>query len=52
MGGPIFKNKTFFFGSYEGTRNAFGQAQSFQVETPEYRNAVLSKFPIAWRRNC
>ena len=45
LGGPIFKNKTFFFGSYEGTRNAFGQTQSFQVETPEYRNAVFQNFP-------
>lgn len=57
VGGPIVKNRTFFFLSYEGTRNALGTPQVFQVETPEFRNYVsqinpngiagqlLSKFP-------
>ena len=44
-GGPIFKNKTFFFGSYEGTRNALARAFSFQVETPELRQFVLQNRP-------
>jgi len=45
FGGPIIKNKTFFFGSYEGTRNAIGQALTFQVETPEFRDFVARTSP-------
>jgi hypothetical protein len=45
IGGPIFKDKTFFFASYEGTRNASGQALQFQVETPEFANYVFSTAP-------
>jgi hypothetical protein len=45
LGGPVFKKKTFFFGSYEGTRDARGTPSSFQVETPEFRNYVAQKYP-------
>ena len=45
LGGPIFKNRTFFFGSYEGTRNAIGRPLSFLVETPQLRNYVLTTSP-------
>lgn len=45
FGGPIFKDRTFFFASYEGTRNASGQALQFQVETPEFANYILSTNP-------
>jgi hypothetical protein len=45
IGGPLIKNKTFFFGSYEGTRNATGQALTFQVETPEFRDYVFRTAP-------
>jgi Carboxypeptidase regulatory-like domain/TonB dependent receptor len=45
LGGPIVRNQTFFFGSYEGTRNALGKPLTFQVETPEYRNYVQQAFP-------
>jgi len=45
IGGPIHKNRTFFFGSYEGTRNALGQALAFQVETPEFRDYVFNNSP-------
>jgi hypothetical protein len=45
VGGPVIKNRTFFFGSYEGTRNALARALSFQVETPELREHVASTRP-------
>jgi len=45
IGGPIIRNRTFFFGSYEGTRNAVGQALTFQVETPEFRDFVMRTSP-------
>ncbi len=45
FGGPIIKKKTFFFGSFEGSRNAVARAFSFQVETPELRNYVLQTRP-------
>lgn len=45
FGGPIIKKKTFFFGSYEGTRNAAARAYSFTVETPELRNYVAQTRP-------
>jgi hypothetical protein len=45
MGGPIFKDKTFFFASYEGTRNAAGRPASFQVATPQLRDYVNRTAP-------
>lgn len=45
FGGPLIKNRTFFFGSYESTRNALSQPLVFQVETPEYRNYVHTVNP-------
>ncbi|MEW6131038.1 MAG: carboxypeptidase regulatory-like domain-containing protein [Acidobacteriota bacterium] len=45
FGGPVVKDKTFFFASYEGTRNATGQALTFQVETPEFRDYVFRTAP-------
>lgn len=45
VGGPIVTNKTFFFGSYEGTRSVLGQPLTFQVETPEFRDYVQRTAP-------
>ena len=46
-GGPIIKDRTFFFASYEGTRNAVGRALTFQVETPEFRDYVFRTAPTS-----
>src|SRR5713226_5834004 len=40
IGGPIFKNKMFFFGSYEGFRQIAPQVSSTQVPTDEQRASV------------
>ena len=45
FGGPIMKNRLFFFTSYEGLRQAGGRGSSFTVETPQYRDFVLSTRP-------
>jgi hypothetical protein len=44
VGGPIKKDKTFFFGSYQGTRRREGQvAPVFQVLSPAERNGDFSE---------
>lgn len=45
IGGPIRQNRTFYFGSYEGTRHATGRALGFLVETPQLRDYVLRTAP-------
>lgn len=45
LGGPIRRDHTFFFGSYEGFRSVFGQSQVITVETPELRNFATMNFP-------
>lgn len=45
IGGPILKNRTFYFGSYEGTRHATGRALGFLVETPQLRDHVNRTAP-------
>ena len=45
IGGPIVRNRIFFFHSYEGLRFSGARAQVFSVETPAFRDFVLSTRP-------
>jgi len=43
LGGPVFKNKTFFFGSYQGHRETQGQTALSTVPTLAMRNGDFSE---------
>jgi Carboxypeptidase regulatory-like domain/TonB dependent receptor-like, beta-barrel len=45
LGGPIVRNRMFFFTSYEGLRQSGNRGQSFTVETPAFRDFVLQTRP-------
>lgn len=45
LGGPILKNKLFFFGSYQGLRNVQPITRLVTVETPQFRDFVLRTRP-------
>ncbi|MET0216221.1 MAG: TonB-dependent receptor, partial [Vicinamibacterales bacterium] len=45
LGGPIVKNQLFFFTSYEGLRQTGARGSTFTVETPQFRNFILSTRP-------
>ncbi|MFN0105331.1 MAG: carboxypeptidase regulatory-like domain-containing protein [Bryobacteraceae bacterium] len=45
FGGPIRKNRTFFFGSYEGVRRSGARAVVATVETKELRDFVIRNRP-------
>ena len=47
IGGPIFKNKTFFFGDYQGTRAKNAGSQILRVPTAAERNGDLSALAAA-----
>ena len=42
LGGPIIKNKTFFYADYEGLRYVLPTVQNTYLITPVYANAVLA----------
>jgi carboxypeptidase family protein len=45
LGGPIRKDKTFWFVAYEGFREKRGTTRDVQVETPELRSFVAETAP-------
>ena len=45
FGGPIFKNKTFFFGSLFWMKSVLGNTQRDMLETQDFENYVLQNYP-------
>src|SRR2546425_883889 len=45
VGGPIKKNKLFFFGSYEGERTRAPISENLLIETGEFRNLIQTAAP-------
>lgn len=45
LGGPVIRNRTFFFGSYEGLRRSGARATVSTVETQALHDWVMSKRP-------
>ncbi|MBV8570154.1 MAG: TonB-dependent receptor, partial [Acidobacteriaceae bacterium] len=45
LGGPVVKNKFFFFVSYEGLHNKFTTYGQTWVTTPQYRQLVMNSRP-------
>ena len=50
VGGPIIRNKTFFYTTYEGVRRSGDTVSTATVETPQLRNWVLQNRPEFHRR--
>jgi Carboxypeptidase regulatory-like domain/TonB dependent receptor/TonB-dependent Receptor Plug Domain len=46
IGGPIVKNRTFFFADYEGIRQSKGIADVSFVPSPEAHNGIIGGVPI------
>ncbi|WP_041586051.1 TonB-dependent receptor [Terriglobus saanensis] len=45
VGGPVWKDKTFFFGSLFWLRSILGSTRIVNVETPAFTNYVTTNFP-------
>lgn len=46
LGGPVFKNRTFFFLSYEGYRQGLGESLVGDVPTQSLRDEVTATSPV------
>jgi len=47
LGGPILRDKTFFFLDYEGSRLKDSQPEIFLTENPTYRQSIISGEPTS-----
>jgi hypothetical protein len=47
IGGPIIRNRTFFYTTYEGARRSGSSSSDTAVETPELRNYVMQTRPTS-----
>ena len=45
IGGPIKKNRWFYFASFEGERTRVSQSEKEVIETPAFRNFVIQNAP-------
>src|SRR5262249_49242902 len=45
LGGPVKKDKIFFFGSYEGERTRAPISESLLAETPQFRSLIETAAP-------
>ena len=47
LGGPVIKDKTFFFADYEGSRLKDGQPAKITTELPAYRQRIIATRPAS-----
>jgi hypothetical protein len=45
FGGPVARNRTFFFTSFEGLRQSGARGQIYTVETARFRDYVIANYP-------
>ncbi len=46
LGGPVIKNRAFFFATYEGYRETYGLSQDGTVPTQQLRDRILAALPM------